>query len=117
MEDLVEKIQGEITPKETKLLTKIFKEFGVKKDIDVPQKKLKFMISNYDPPSNKLNLFVQNYSDGGYENIPLGRWSSNTKEMKISPENFYTWYYNYELTLESRNILLSLGKILSHDSQ
>ena len=117
MEDLVEKIQGEITPKETKLLTKIFKEFGVKKDIDVPQKKLKFMISNYDPPSNKLNLFVQNYSDGGYENIPLGRWSSNTKEMKISPENFYNWYYNYELTLESRNILLSLGKILSHDSQ
>ena len=116
MKDLVEKIEGEITPKKSKLLSKIFNEFGNKKNIDVPQKKLRFMISNYDTPSNKLNLFVQNYY-GDYENIPLGRWSANTKEIKISPENFYNWYYNYELTLESRNILLSLGKILSHDSQ
>ena len=116
MKDLVEKIEGEITPKESKLLSKIFNEFGNEKKIDVPQKKLRFMISNYDPPSNKLNLFVQNYY-GDYENIPLGRWSANTKEIKISPEDFYNWYYNYELTLESRNILLSLGKILSHDSQ
>jgi hypothetical protein len=117
MKDLVEKIEGEITPKKSKLLSKIFNEFGNKKKIDVPQKKLRFMISNYDPPSNKLNLFVQNLYVGDYENIPLGRWSANTKEIKISPENFYNWYYNYELTLESRNILLSLGKILSHDSQ
>jgi hypothetical protein len=116
MKDLVEKIEGEITPEKSKLLSKIFNEFGNKKKIDVPQKKLRFMISNYDTPSNKLNLFVQNYY-GDYENIPLGRWSANTKEIKISPENFYNWYYNYELTLESRNILLSLGKILSHDSQ
>jgi hypothetical protein len=117
MKDLVEKIEGEITPKESKLLSKIFNEFGNKRNIVVPQKKLRFMISNYDPPSNKLNLFVQNLYVGDYENIPLGRWSANTKEIKISPENFYNWYYNYELTLESRNILLSLGKILSHDSQ
>jgi hypothetical protein len=116
MKDLVEKIEGEITPKKSKLLSKIFNEFGNKKKIDVPQKKLRFMISNYDTPSNKLNLFVQNYY-GDYENIPLVRWSANTKEIKISPEDFYNWYYNYELTLESRNILLSLGKILSHDSQ
>jgi hypothetical protein len=117
MKDLVEKIEGEITPKESKLLSKIFNEFGNKRNIVVPQKKLRFMISNYDPSSNKLNLFVQNLYVGYYENIPLGRWSANTKEIKISPENFYNWYYNYELTLESRNILLSLGKILSHDSQ
>ena len=117
MKDLVEKIEGEITPKESKLLSKIFNEFGNKRNIVVPQKKLRFMISNYDPSSNKLNLFVQNLYVGDYENIPLGRWSANTKEIKISPENFYNWYYNYELTLESRNILLSLGKILSHDSQ
>jgi len=113
--DLLEKVNEEVSPQRTEILTKILKQFGTGKPINVPQKNIKFAISHYDAGSNKLILFVNKVTDGSYSDLPIRRWSSD--ELKISPQNFYNWYHNYELTLESKNILLSLRKILSHDSQ
>ena len=113
--DLLEKVDEEVSPQRTEILTKILKQFGTGKPINVPQKNIRFAISHYDAGSNKLILFVNKVTDGRYSDLPIRRWGSD--ELKISPQNFYNWYHNYELTLESKNILLSLRKILSHDSQ
>lgn len=113
--DLLEKVDEEVSPQRTEILTKILKQFGTGKPINVPQKNIRFAISHYDASSNKLILFVNKVTDGRYSDLPIRRWGSD--ELKISPQNFYNWYHNYELTLESKNILLSLRKILSHDSQ
>lgn len=113
--DLLEKVDEEVSPQRTEILTKILKQFGTGKPINVPQKNIRFAISHYDAGSNKLILFINKVTDGRYSDLPIRRWGSD--ELKISPQNFYNWYHNYELTLESKNILLSLRKILSHDSQ
>ena len=113
--DLLEKVDEEVSPQRTEILTKILKQFGTGKPINVPQKNIRFAISHYDAGSNKLILFVNKVTDGRYSDLPIRRWGGDG--LKISPQNFYNWYHNYELTLESKNILLSLRKILSHDSQ
>ena len=113
--DLLEKVDEEVSPQRTEILTKILKQFGTGKTINVPQKNIRFAISHYDAGSNKLILFVNKVTDGRYSDLPIRRWGGDG--LKISPQNFYNWYHNYELTLESKNILLSLRKILSHDSQ
>lgn len=113
--DLLEEVDEEVSPEKTEILTKILKQFGTGRTINVPQKNIRFTISHYDAGSNKLILFVNKVTDGRYSDLPIRRWGSD--ELKISPQNFYNWYHNYELTLESKNILLSLRKILSHDSQ
>lgn len=113
--DLLEKVNEEVSPQRTEILTKILKQFGTGKTINMPQKNIRFAISHYDAGSNKLILFVNKVTDGTYSDLPIRRWGSD--ELKISPQNFYNWYHNYELALESKNILLSLRKILSHDSQ
>jgi len=113
--DLLEKVDEEVSPQRTEILTKILKQFGTGKPINVPQKNIRFAISHYDAGSNKLILFVNKVTDGRYSDLPIRRWGGDG--LKISPQNFYNWYHNYEMTLESKNILLSLRKILSHDSQ
>ena len=113
--DLLEKVDEEVSPQRTEILTKILKQFGTGKPINVPQKNIRFAISHYDAGSNKLILFVNKVTDDRYSDLPIRRWGGDG--LKISPQNFYNWYHNYELTLVSKNILLSLRKILSHDSQ
>ena len=113
--NLIEKVDEDVSPERTELLTKILNQFGMGKSINVPQKNMRFTISHYDSPSNKLIIYVQNVPDGRYSDLPIRRWGSD--EIRISPQAFYNWYNNYELALESKNILLSLRKILSHDSQ
>lgn len=117
MTDLLDKVDQEMTPEETELLTKILGEFGVKRANDVPGKNLRFTINYYDPKDNSLNLFVERYTDRNYHDLPIRKYHRDTSVVNVSLQNFYNWYHHYELNLESRNILLSLRKVLTDDAQ
>ena len=117
MTDLLEKVDQDMTPEENELLTKIFGEFGVKRANDVPGKNLRFTINYYDPKDNRLTLFVERYTDRNYENLPIRKYNKDTSVVHIPLQDFYNWYHHYELNLESRNILLSLRKVLTDDAQ
>ena len=117
MADLLEAVDEEMTSEETALLTNIFGDFGVKRFNDVPDKKLRFTINYYDPKDNSLNIFVERYTDRSYHDLPIRKWHRDTQVVNISLQNFYNWYHHYELNLESRNILLSLRKVLTDDAQ
>lgn len=62
-----------------------------------------FKIEDVNPKEGTVRLFLTD--------------SDERRKVNLTPEEFWEWMTNEKLKFESRNILLSLRKILSHDSQ
>jgi hypothetical protein len=100
--DLIDELYEEVTefkdPEKRKKVNEIWNKYS--KYSNHPITGGSFRIIEYDIAKDVFTIVLRGQ---GYQN----------SSIEVKPDDFYTWLQNYTLNFESKNILLSLRKILS----
>jgi len=110
-EELLEEFR-KYDSEEDKIALSIVRDYPLKQRLLNHATGQDYYIMDYDPEEELFTLKVSS------ETSSTTSWGKKINlDMSLKPSDFMPWLQNYKLNLESRNILLSLRKIMTNDSQ